>query len=514
MRKGFVRALAVWLVLCAGGSGLADPPAEAGKQLVESKDDAHRVQRLDCGSQFCVWHVSQYMGGCSLEDCNSHDLVVSDLKGRALKAFTSFAPLSAVRFVGARQIELVTPSDLIEHSPGGKPWDAGIGTTLMKRRLLTVSPDGARFVSDSGEAWFSPERHKKLQRLLFPPSKAPEEPGLKSPVTEVVLAKARAACGSEEKPEALHHECHKGTCLLVLGVKSEESQGPRLACVLEVKAQQVRLLPIDKLVEGADEFSLSTSRLCFVNSTGGLRGTSGDEQCISRAQPGRMAFVETQGLHLESTRLYPVRKADSLAAGREFAPTVHAFTALHVRWGDHAWRGEKDLSLAWQAMRLGDVLQLHVEVDDDVLVPLGKGAAVHTDHLELGFRGLQGSQPRLTVSHLKLVVLLAGEGRARFRLWKREAHGKGQELDEEYAATGTWVRTERGYAVDVSLPIGPLRKELASSLRIWGLSLVASDADEKGRQKTLMGTEGTLVFWNEYPPTIEEYLHIAEPTSL
>jgi hypothetical protein len=35
---------------------------------------------------------------------------------------------------------------------------------------------------------------------------------------------------------------------------------------------------------------------------------------------------------------------------------------------------------------------------------------------------------------------------------------------------------------------------------------VASDADEKGRQKTLMGTEGTLYLWDEYPPTIEEYL--------
>ena len=36
--------------------------------------------------------------------------------------------------------------------------------------------------------------------------------------------------------------------------------------------------------------------------------------------------------------------------------------------------------------------------------------------------------------------------------------------------------------------------------------LVASDADEKGRQETLLGTRGSLRFWDEYPPTIEDYL--------
>jgi hypothetical protein len=503
MRMGFAGALAVGVSLCAGGSARADPPAETGAQLVESKDDTQRVQRLDCGSQFCVWHVSQYMGGCSGEDCNSHDLVVSDLKGRALEASTNFAPLSAVRFVGARQIELATPSDLIEHNPGGKPWDPGIGTTLIKRRLLTLSPDGAQFVSDSGEAWFSSERHKKLQQLLFPPGKAPEQPGLKSRVNQAVLPKAQAACGSEAQLEVLHHECHKESCLLVLGEKAEESL--RLGCVLEVKGQQVSRLPIDKLVENADEFSLDASRYCFVWSGGGIRGGPGDEQCISRAQPRRMAFVETKGLHLESGEGYPVRKADSLAAGRELAPTVHAFTALHVSWGDHAWRGEKDLSLVWQAMRVGDALQLHVEVDDDVLVPLDKGAAVHTDHLEFEFWGPQGFPHEKKGVRLKLGALLAGEGKVQVRVWKRGKDAQDRDVDEAYAATGTWARTQRGYTVDLSLPVEALRKELATQ-RPWDFTLQASDADEKGRQKALMGTRGSLRFWDEYPPTIEEYV--------
>jgi hypothetical protein len=34
---------------------------------------------------------------------------------------------------------------------------------------------------------------------------------------------------------------------------------------------------------------------------------------------------------------------------------------------------------------------------------------------------------------------------------------------------------------------------------------VASDADEKKRQETLLGNKGSLDFWDEYPPTIEEY---------
>jgi hypothetical protein len=504
MRTSRVGALVVLGLLCAGESALADPPAEPGQQLVESRDPTNKVERLACGSQFCVWHVSQYMGGCSGDDCNSHDLVVSDLKGRALEASTSFAPRSTVRFLGPRQIELVTPRDLITRNPGGKPWDAGIGATLMQRRLLTLSPDGGTFVADSQEAWFSPERHKKLQRLLYPPGRTPEEPGLKSPVPGAVLAKALAVCVSEFKLEALHHECRKGTCLLVLGEKVEE--GLRLGCALEVKAEQVRRLPIDKLIEGVDQFSLDKSRLCFVWSYGGIRGQPGDEQCVSRAQPGRMAFVETQGLHLESGEGYPVRKAGSVAAGRELAPTVHAFTAAHVRWGRDAWRGEKDLSLTWQALRAGDALELRVEVDDDVLVPFDKDAAVHTDHLELDFRALEDSRPVSRKVHLKLGVLLAAEGKARFRLWKREAAGKVEDLDEEYAATGTWTRTERGYTVNVSLPIGPLSKELGGSRPAWKFSLMASDADEKGRQKTLLGTEGTLRLWDEYPPTIEEYL--------
>ena len=82
--------------------------------------------------------------------------------------------------------------------------------------------------------------------------------------------------------------------------------------------------------------------------------------------------------------------------------------------------------------------------------------------------------------HLKLGVLLASDGKVQARLWKRGEKAKDQDVDEEYAASGTWTRTERGYAVDVSVPLEPLRKALGAR-RSFLFDLVASDADEKGR---------------------------------
>jgi hypothetical protein len=501
MRPVSGRWLAVLCVLLAGSNAAADPPSEQGETLVEGGDDSSTRHRLVCGSQFCLWHVSSYLGGCSEEDCNSHDLVVSDRKGRSLGGSTNFSRAASVRFLSPRQAEIITFVDLITHNPGGQPWDAGINATLMLRNVVDISPDGSS-VKAGTPTWASPERHKRLEKLVAA-SEGAENPKLAEPVPDALLAKAKAACGSEDPPGPLHHECRKGTCVLVLGGDQENSIIP--VCVLEVKGQNPRLLPIGKLVEEADRFTPFPARYCFVRSNGGIRGGPGDEQCISRAQPSRMAFVETKGLHLESGHHYPVRKVDSVAAGREIAPTVHAYTAAQVRWGLDAWKGEKDLSLAWQAMRVGDDLQLHVEVDDDVLVPAGKGPAVHTDHLELDFWDPRSELLEKRDRHLKLGVLLADEGKVQARLWKRGEKGKDQDADEEYAASGTWARTERGYSVDISVPLEPLRKALGAR-RSFLFDLTASDADDKGRQKTLLGDRGSLRFWDEDPPTIEDYL--------
>ena len=102
-------------------------------------------------------------------------------------------------------------------------------------------------------------------------------------------------------------------------------------------------------------------------------------------------------------------------------------------------------------------------------------------------------------------VLLAADGQVQLRLWKRGAIGQQvREVDEEYAAAGTWAKTERGYRVVVSLPLAPLPEALGAR-KTYAFTILASDADEKKRQETLLGNKGSLDFWDEYPPAIEEY---------
>jgi hypothetical protein len=266
-----------------------------------------------------------------------------------------------------------------------------------------------------------------------------------------------------------------------------------------VKGGNVEHLDVDTVL-GEDAqpyvFSLNTARYCFTCTICGYRGSSGGTQCISRERPDHMAFVETAGLHVDSGQSYPVQKASSASVGAAAALTVHAYTGAHVSWGLDNWRDAKDLSLAWQAMRVGEDLRFQVEVEDELLQPASDGPAVHSDHLELDFTG-----PR---AQLKLGVLLAAEGKAQLRLWKRGEGTKAQEVDEPYAAAGTWSKTERGYRVEVSLPLAPLREALGDK-KTYEFAMVASDADDKKRQETLLGNKGSLDFWDEYPPTLEEY---------
>ena len=218
--------------------------------------------------------------------------------------------------------------------------------------------------------------------------------------------------------------------------------------------------------------------------------------CSPWTRPDHMAFVDTAGLHVDSAESYPVHPAGTASAGTAAALTVHAYALGHVSWGFEHWQGAKDLSLVWQAMRVGEDLRFHAEVEDDVLQPAGEGPAVHSDHLELDFMG--------TRVHLKLGVLLAADGKVQLRLWKQGAPGQMREVDEAYAAAGTWSKTERGYRVEVSLPLAPLRESLGDR-KTYGFGMVVSDADEKKRQETLLGNKGSLDFWDEYPPTLEEY---------
>ncbi|OJT16908.1 hypothetical protein BO221_48350 [Archangium sp. Cb G35] len=497
------------LLLLSGAGWAQEPSAETDERLVEgsASDGLTQHHQLVCGGRFCVWSRTETIGPCFVGTCYSYSLVVTDRKGKPLGASSDETGLSngRARFVGPRQVEFVGLVSLEEDNgddPEGRRREVGFGAAMMWRRLITLSQDGSKITSDTRES-LSPKHQALLERRLEK-QRAPAEPKIKGRIPEAVLAKARTLCadgnteGNEELKPTLY-ECHGGgACVLVLE-KTSESSYKELSCALKVKNGNVEHLELGTLL-GEDEqqyvFSLDATRYCFTCTLCGYRGSSGGTQCISRERPGHMAFLATAGLHVDSAQSYPVQQASSASAGAASALTVHAHTVGHVSWGLDNWRDAKDLSLAWQAMRVGEDLRFQVEVEDELLQPAGDGPAVHSDHLELDFTG-----PR---AHLKLGVLLAEDGKVQLRLWKRGEGTKAQEVDEPYAAAGTWSKTERGYRVEVSLPLAPLREALGDT-KTYGFAMVASDADEKKRQETLLGNRGSLDFWDEYPPAIEEY---------
>ncbi|WP_375767553.1 hypothetical protein NR798_38650 [Archangium gephyra] len=492
------------LLLFSGAGRAQEPSTEPDERLVEGSPDGLTTnRRLICGGKFCVWSITESLGPCFVGTCYSTTLSVTDRKGKPLGASSDETDLigGKARFLGPRQVEFVGLASLEENNgddPEGRRREVGFGAALMRRRVMTLSPDGSKITSDKRE-WLSPTHHALLERRLNS-QRVPAEPKIKGRIPEAVLAKARKVCDSEgnEAVKPTLYECHgDGVCVLVLDTSSGEHD--ESACALTVKNGNVERLNLGTLL-GEDEqqyvFSLDAARYCFTCTICGFRGSRGGTQCISRERPDHMAFVETAGLHVDSGESYPVQEASSAPAGAAAALTVHAYALGHVSWGLDNWRDAKDLSLTWQAMRVGEDLRFHAEVEDDVLQPAGDGPAVHSDHLELDFKG-----PR---AHLKLGVLLAADGKVQLRLWKQGAPEQVREVDEEYAGAGTWSKTERGYRVEVSLPLAPLREALGSQ-KTYGFGMVASDADEKKRQETLLGNSGSLDFWDEYPPTIEEY---------
>jgi hypothetical protein len=474
-RKTLCSPVLLSLLLLSGTVWAQEPSSEPDERLVEGSgpDGLITNRRLACGGKFCVWSSTVTVGPCFVGTCYSYSLVVTDRKGKPLGDFSDETGLldRRVRFVGPRQVEFVGLASLEENNgedPEGRRRE--VGYALLKRRLES--------------------------------QRAPAEPKVKGRIPEAVLAKARTLCDADGKEgmEPTLYECHGGgVCVLVLDKTSEEDSSDEVSCALKVKNGNVEHLELGTLLWGESQpyvFSLDATRYCFTCTLCGFRGSRGGTQCISRERPDHMAFVETAGLHVDSAQSYPVQRASSASAGAAAALTIHAYTVAHVSWGLDNWRDAKDLSLAWQAMRVGEDLRFQVEVEDELLQPAGDGPAVHSDHLELDFSG-----PR---AQLKLGVLLAAEGKAQLRLWKRGEVTKAQEVDEPYAAAGTWSKTERGYRVEVSLPLAPLREALGDK-KTYEFAMVASDADDKKRQETLLGNKGSLDFWDEYPPTLEEY---------
>jgi hypothetical protein len=514
---GALGALVLWAAPWQAAHAQAESSDFEQDLLVEGQhpeDPGLSAHRLACEGRFCLWHLTQYLGPCAAYRCSGEHLVLTDREGHVLPAAWRLSPYdgSSARFLGPYQIELLTWSSRSNHE-----WpeiDQGVDPTSVWRQVLKLSRDGTKFTLDPGASREPAWKTKPAQRRAK--DTGSEKPGAQVPVSEALLARARAACASDETLFPRHHECHEGTCVLILdgdetAVDKPEDQRDEnscrgFLCTALVKGDEVRKLPVG---EDATGLEITPDFYAYSACTGPY-GSSELNEVLSRRQPERKAFADTPGLQLEGSDPYPVREAKTVEAARALAPTVHAYTQVHIPWGRNAWRDDKDLALAWQVMRVGNELRLHAEVDDDMVVPSGTGTGVHSDHLELTVWKQPPAKDTAGLPLRKLGVLLGAEGQVQVRLWTREEEGKARDVDEAYApARGTWSRSARGYEVDLTLPLAVLGedKPLTSAL----FSVMASDADERRKQETLMGHQGTLRFWTEYPPTHEEYLRIMGP---
>ncbi|MFY2562924.1 hypothetical protein ACN469_35350 [Corallococcus terminator] len=449
------------------------------------------ASRVACEGRFCLWRIVEELGPCAAYRCSNEWMYLTDRSGRTLGATLSLARTGEVslRFLDPTHVELLFWDDAQRMFP--PVIDNGVDSTRAERSLLEVSQDGKKFtsVASPGREGTQPVAPTEGPKVALP------KPLPRMPVGKKLLARARALCPSEEPLHPRDYVCRDGTCLLVLAQEEEareaESSINPPFCFLQVTGGNLRPVAIS-----TDATLVAIRPFEYVFSAGlGPYGSYEEVEAISRLHPGRMSFVDTTGLHVQGASRYPVREAKTVEAARGIAPTVHASTPVHIPWGQKTWRDSDDLSLAWQLFRVGKTLRLHVEVLDDQVVPLGEAAGIHSDHLELSVAAHDAhgnaSEPR------KLGILLAADGKVETRRWT-----KSEDLPTA-SAHGTWQRTERGYTVDLTLPVEV--SEGQESPRTAHVSVMVSDADARKRQETLMGHSGTLHFWKEYPPTIDEY---------
>ncbi|MFP2911772.1 hypothetical protein ACLESD_43470 [Pyxidicoccus sp. 3LFB2] len=470
--------------------------AEGPLNEMDIMGTAHRIA---CEGRFCLWRITEQLGPCAAYRCSHERLTTSDLNGNALGSRWTLSNHGEtfVRFLGPHQVEVIT-----RDIPGaeGTALPSGVDGSSIHREVLKLSRDGRKLTRDASATPLNPWQ----KGYVAPAPVRPPPVVRRSPVRKSVLARAQAVCDSGETLVPRHHECRDGTCVLILSdavspdgepVREDAEQFCGNVCLVLVKGKELRRPPIGA---GAECIRFTPTGYVFSGPYGPY-GSREDFHEMSRLKPGYMSFGNGGG-HVDGANPYPMLELQSEEAARRFAPTVHAYTVVHVTWGLKAWQGREDLSLAWQLMQVGDTLRLHAEVDDDVVVPFnpGAGTGVHSDHLELTVASPRGkSSAQQEGVPRKLGVLLADEGKAQVRLWSGED-------DKPYApARGTWTRSPRGYVVEVVLPLGVLQE--LKPLVAAQLTLRVSDADARGKQETLMGHDAWLRFWTEYPPSIDEY---------
>lgn len=493
------RVLSLWLGL---GSTVAlatstEPPVQKGTVLVEGPINTLNMpgtaKRIACEGSFCSWLVVEELGPCFYGSCTNRFMVLSDLEGKFLGATHPLDAWSGStpRFIDAEHVEVVSRSR-------NEPFtavDDGLDPTQVSRTVLKVSRDGTRFTQVPGQTptWTKPGA-RRVGSSVAPKSPKPQA------VSDELLARARALCPTDKRFNPVDSVCGDGACLLLLtgaepDAGNEESsakptsevEGP--FCGVMVKGEDLQLASLN---EDATSVRLTPTAYVFSGPVG-MRGSTEDMEWLSRTRPGYMAFTDTVGAVVNGSNPYPVRFAASAKAALALAPTVQAYTNAHVTWGLADWTGSTDLAFAWRLARAGEALALFAEVHDDKVVPLGKGTGLHSDHLEL-------TLPRPPVSPiptLKVGVLLAAGGKVQARDWTGEANTVLPSIQ------GTWRKRPHGYEVTLTLPLADLGMEKAPVAS--GFSLAVSDADARDKQETLMGHDGELRFWTEYPPSIAEY---------
>ncbi|GEN08188.1 hypothetical protein SAMN05443572_106387 [Myxococcus fulvus] len=493
------RVLLLWL--CFGSTTALAAPTEPwfekGSVLVETPEGGayyglDTQRRIGCEGRLCLWHVVQSLGPCFYGLCTNQQMVLSDLEGRFLGAAYDLDAWASnsLRFIDAEHVEVVTQG---RNEPFNIPAD-GMDPTQVSWQVLKVAPDGSRFTQAPSPMpkWTKPAaRRGKVQVVSKPPKSLP--------VDDALLARARALCRKDLRFIPVDYACRDGACLLLLSgvepspeVDTEDASPPAPDalkgpfCGLLVRGDELQSLGFDE--EGIEVEVSSTAYA--LSGPVGARGSMEHMETLSRSRPGYMVFSDTVGAVVDGIRPYPVRSAHSKVAALALAPTVQAYTSAHVTWGGAGWKDADDLAFAWRLARVGEALAIHVEVHDDKVVPLGTGTGVHSDHVELTVQ-------RSSASALKLGVLLAAGGKVEARDWTGEANTPLPSIQ------GTWRRRPQGYEMTLSLPLAGLGvTEPRSSL---GFSLAVSDADARGKQETLMTHSGSLMFWTEYPPSIDEY---------
>lgn len=437
-RVAWCAALAI-----ASGAG-ADPPIVEGSVLTP-QEGPDSVSRIACSPRFCLWLVNHYLGGCTEEDCSSHDLAVTDLEGKTLGPYLWFQPGSPVRFVSADSFDVARAYRNEERNPGAKlGWDFGVDPLHVVEERVRIVKGGAELRGGNAK----PEPTKATRRL---------------------------------------GEMGAGRCE-------------------EYRATPVELAGARRIIAECELRGCATLRcgaaLCLHEEGGGIRGGLGDMACVRRDDPERMAFVSPRGLEVEGALPYPVLRVDHAGQGPWVEPPLAvARTMAHVSFGLEHWGGPKDASLRWQLVRTARALELWVEVADDIVVA-SAARPLSADHVELWFGGEFG------VRRIQVGLLLGPEGKVAARLWAKSAEDDPKQVvehvDGPFDGEGTWSKTDTGYLVRWRVPLAAVLPCALDGL-LLPFSIAASDADGRRGQEVLIGHQGRLFLWTQYPPSAEEY---------